>query len=94
MVMYSGEEMSASLANLSVTRYSEAVSIAKRRPSYKVLLERGEDGWIVATCADIKGAVSQGKSVDDALRNIVEAISLILEGGDAEGEFSVSWEEL
>ncbi|MBC7113041.1 MAG: type II toxin-antitoxin system HicB family antitoxin [Candidatus Methanomethyliales bacterium] len=54
------------------------------RCCYRVVLKKGLDGWIVAKCVDIKGAVSQGKSVQEALKNIIEAISAILE--DVYGE--------
>jgi predicted RNase H-like HicB family nuclease len=44
-----------------------------------VTLERGEDGWIVAECPSIPGCVSQGKTEEEALENIKEAIALCLE---------------
>ncbi|MEM3666860.1 MAG: type II toxin-antitoxin system HicB family antitoxin [Candidatus Bathyarchaeia archaeon] len=65
------------------------------RYCYRVVLKRGIDGWIVAKCIDIKGAVSQGRTVSEALRNIIEAISAILEDIHGEvREFSIlPWEE-
>ena len=45
---------------------------------FTVTLERGEDGWIVAECPSIPGCVSQGKTEDEALENIKEAIVLCL----------------
>ena len=50
-----------------------------------VTLERGEDGWIVAECPAIPGCVSQGKTEEEALENIKEAISLCLEVRGKEG---------
>ena len=50
----------------------------------KVVLEPGEDGYIVASCPALKGCVSQGKTEDDALANIREAIALYLEADPAE----------
>jgi predicted RNase H-like HicB family nuclease len=44
----------------------------------KIVLEKGEDGFIVAHCA-LKGCWSQGRSEEEALRNIEEAILLYLE---------------
>ncbi len=41
----------------------------------KVLLEQGEDGWIVAHVPALRGCVSQGKTRDEALANIKEAIA-------------------
>lgn len=46
---------------------------------FTVTLERGEDGWIVAECPSIPGCVSQGKTEDEAIENIKEAIVLCLE---------------
>ena len=38
-------------------------------------LERAEDGWIMALCPALPGCVSQGKTEEDALANIKEAIT-------------------
>ncbi|MHB1709635.1 MAG: type II toxin-antitoxin system HicB family antitoxin [Thermoplasmataceae archaeon] len=46
---------------------------------YRVVLEPGEDGWIVATVPAVKGCVSQGKTREEALANIKEALEGILE---------------
>jgi predicted RNase H-like HicB family nuclease len=45
----------------------------------KVILERGRDGYVVARCPSLKSCWSQGKTRDEALRNIREAIELYLE---------------
>jgi len=45
----------------------------------KVVLEKGEDGFIVAHCPSLKGCWSQGKTEQDAIKNIKEAITLYLE---------------
>lgn len=45
----------------------------------KVVLYRGEDGYIVAEVPSLRGVVSQGKTREDALENIKEAISLHVE---------------
>ena len=42
-------------------------------------LERDEDGVWVATCPSIPGCISQGKTREEALANIREAIALCLE---------------
>lgn len=48
----------------------------------KVLLEQGEDGWVVAHVPALRGCVSQGKTRDEALANIKEAIKGWLEVAD------------
>jgi predicted RNase H-like HicB family nuclease len=42
----------------------------------KVRLERDEDGVWVVTCPSLPGCVSQGKSQEEALKNIKEAVKL------------------
>jgi len=44
-----------------------------------VTLESGEDGHIVAECPSIPGCVSQGRTRDEAMANIHEAIRDCLE---------------
>ena len=53
---------------------------------FKVLLEPDETGGYVVTCPALPGCYSQGDSVDEALRNIKEAIELCLEDMGARGE--------
>lgn len=45
----------------------------------KILLEKDEDGWWVATAPSLPGVVSQGKSKEEAEKNMKEAIELHLE---------------
>ena len=42
---------------------------------FHVTLTKAEDDWIVAECPALPGCVSQGKSEQDALANIKEAIA-------------------
>ena len=44
-----------------------------------VTLDRDETGMIVAECPAIPGCVSQGRSEDEALANIREAIAACIE---------------
>jgi len=52
--------------------------------SIKVIVERGEDGYFVARCPSLKSCWSQGKTREEALRNIREAVELYLEPSAAE----------
>ena len=45
----------------------------------KVVVERGEDGYFVAHVPALKSCWSQGKTREEALANIREAIDLYLE---------------
>jgi predicted RNase H-like HicB family nuclease len=44
-----------------------------------VFIEKDEDGFYVVECPLFEGCYSQGKTVDEALRNIREVIQLIAE---------------
>ena len=50
-----------------------------------VILTPGEDGFIVADCPIIPGCISQGRTRQEALQNIREAIELCLENRESEG---------
>lgn len=41
----------------------------------QVILYKGEDGFWIVECPSLPGCVSQGKSKDEALENIKEAIN-------------------
>ena len=50
-----------------------------------VTLERDESGMLVAECPAIPGCISQGKTEEEALANVREAIQACLEARAAEG---------
>ena len=52
---------------------------------FLVTLERDEAGWIVAECPALPGCVSQGRTTEEALANISEAIELSLETRQQQG---------
>ncbi len=45
----------------------------------QVVIERGEDGYFAEHCPSLKSCWSQGKTRDEAIQNIREAIDLFLE---------------
>lgn len=51
----------------------------KRGRKFLVTIEQDEDGWFVAACPALPGCVSQGRSRNEALENIREAIEGSLE---------------
>jgi predicted RNase H-like HicB family nuclease len=44
-----------------------------------VVIQQGEDGYFVARCPSLKSCWSQGRTREEALDNIQEAIALYLE---------------
>ncbi|MEN8253434.1 MAG: type II toxin-antitoxin system HicB family antitoxin [Patescibacteria group bacterium] len=47
--------------------------------NFKVLIEKDEDGYFVASVPAVPGCHTQGDSYDQAVKNIKEAIKLCLE---------------
>ena len=41
----------------------------------QVIIYSGEDGYFVAECPSLPGCISQGKTREEAIRNIKEAIA-------------------
>ncbi len=53
--------------------------------SLPVIITPGEDGYLVVECPVLPGCISQGKTREEALANIREAILLCLESAEEEG---------
>ncbi len=49
---------------------------AKLSPMRQVVIYPGEDGYWVAECPSLPGCVSQGKTRDEAIENVRQAIRL------------------
>lgn len=47
--------------------------------NFTVLIEKDEDGFYVGSVPSLKGCHTQGKTIDELLKNIKEAIELCLE---------------
>ena len=50
-----------------------------------VTLERDEDGWYIVECPAIPGCVSQGRTEEEAIKNIKDAIVECLKARVQEG---------
>lgn len=46
---------------------------------FTAVYERGEEGWIVASCPEIPGAVSQGRTMEEARENLKDAVRMLQE---------------
>ena len=44
-----------------------------------LFIEKDEDGFYIVECPVLEGCYTQGKTIDEALRNIREVIKLVLE---------------
>jgi len=46
---------------------------------FPIFVEKDEDGFYVVECPVFRGCYTQGKNLDEALKNIREVIELLLE---------------
>lgn len=46
---------------------------------FTALFERGDQGWWLATCPEVPGAITQGRTIEEARENLKDAIRLMLE---------------
>ena len=58
----------------------------KSQQQRQVILYPGEDGYFVVEVPSLPGCISQGKTREEALANIEEAISLYIEVLEERGE--------
>lgn len=52
----------------------------------QVIVYPGEDGYFVAECYSLPGCISQGKTREEAIENIREAIQLYIEVLEEKGQ--------
>jgi predicted RNase H-like HicB family nuclease len=57
-----------------------------RQPSYLIVVERADDGGYGAWAPDLPGCVALGDTIEDAERQMREAIAFHLEGLREQGE--------
>lgn len=50
-----------------------------RKITLPIIVEKDEDGFYVVECPLLKGCYTQGKTLDEALKNIQEIIGMCLE---------------
>jgi predicted RNase H-like HicB family nuclease len=46
---------------------------------FNVILKKEEEGGYSVRCIELPGAISQGETVEEALKNIKDAITLVLQ---------------
>ena len=54
--------------------------------NYTAIIEKTDDGWYIAHCAEVPNAHTQGRTIEEVKENLKEAIELIL---DCEREISM-----
>lgn len=66
----------------SVSQQFSSLTVEKVKTGLHIVITEGEDGWLVIRCLELPAAISQGRTKEEAIRNIKEAISLVLEDMD------------
>ena len=46
---------------------------------YTAVIEKTENGWYVAQCEQMPEALTQGRTIEEAEENLIDAIQLLLE---------------
>jgi predicted RNase H-like HicB family nuclease len=59
------------------------------KKSYRIILEKDEDGRIVVRSPDLQGVVTDGMDKEEALRNSIESINAVLEARGLDKEFNI-----
>ena len=55
--------------------------MAKREVKFTILIEKDEDGYYVASVAELPGCHTQARTIDELMERIREAITAYLEAG-------------
>jgi len=61
-------------AIISIELFQTAIVVGRRFMKFAITLEQDEDGYIVVSCPALPGCHSQGKTKEEAIDNIREAI--------------------
>jgi predicted RNase H-like HicB family nuclease len=59
------------------------------KETYRIYLEKGQDGWWVVTSTDLKGLVTQGDTEAKAIKNAYEAAELLVEEYGLKKDFNL-----
>jgi len=62
--------------------------------SYRITLEKDEDGRVVVRCPDLQGVVTDGADEKEAIQNAFEAVNAILESRAMPKEYNLTVHKL
>ncbi|HPT31257.1 MAG TPA: type II toxin-antitoxin system HicB family antitoxin [Prolixibacteraceae bacterium] len=49
------------------------------KPEFNAIIEKSEDGWFVGQIQEMPEVISQGKTLEELHRNLLDALYLVLE---------------
>ena len=66
----------------------------RKKNQFKVIIKKDEDGYFIASVPVLPGCHTQGKTYEEVIKRIKEAILLCLEVQEADNKYKekVSWE--
>jgi predicted RNase H-like HicB family nuclease len=67
-------------------RYTEKKAVFKMKIKCTVIIQK-EDDWYVASCVE-NNVASQGKTMEEAVNNLIEAVALYYEGSETSPEYN------
>ncbi|CAN5291263.1 hypothetical protein BH09SUM1_BH09SUM1_23980 [soil metagenome] len=85
------------LSPIGILDYLEPVtdiSVKELAMKFSVKMAKDETNWWFVECPSLPGCMSQGRTREEALENIAEAISLYLETRDEEPEYEYETHEV
>ena len=56
-----------------------ALMVQKIFMEYTAIINKTSDGWYTAQCEQLPEALTQGKTIDEAIENLKDAVALCLE---------------
>jgi predicted RNase H-like HicB family nuclease len=54
--------------------------------TFRINIWRGEDGYLIGQCVELPAAITQGKTTDEVVENMKEAVQLVLEDMNRESQ--------
>lgn len=57
-----------------------------KKYKFRIIIEQDEDGIYIASCPTLQGCYSQGETIEEAKKNIEEAIRIHIEARQSIGE--------
>ncbi len=85
--------MMSSISKMNSVMNTSAISYeyddSSMQTTYRIYLDKGEDGWIVVTSPDIKSLITQGQNEDEAIKNASEVIDLLIEEKELDKDFKL-----
>lgn len=67
--------------------------MAKQKKQFKVIIERDEDGFFVASVPALPGCYTQAKTLSELTKRVREAISLCLEVAKSDPQYRAKLKE-